>query len=227
MSAQRRRGPRVGVLIALAALIATETILLLQVADYAYARIGVSAQTVLLLLVASVVCSAVNVPIARLRPVARRAQRRVVEFGVPYVVPVLEQQPGTIVAVNVGGAVIPTGLSLWLLVHDHAWVPALAATIIVTGVVHGAARIDPGVGIEIPAIVPPLAAAAVALTIGGHHEAMVAYVGGTLGTLAGADLLNLGRLRALGGGVVSIGGAGTFDGVFLSGLGAVLIAALA
>ena len=49
---------------------------------------------------------------------------------------------------------------------------------------------------------------------------------GTLGTLLGADLLNLHRLRSLGAGVASIGGAGTFDGVFLSGIIAVFLVAL-
>ena len=56
--------------------------------------------------------------------------------------------------------------------------------------------------------------------------AAVAYVAGTLGTLTGADVLNLPRVRSLGAPVVSIGGAGTFDGVFLTGLAAVLLASL-
>ena len=41
-----------------------------------------------------------------------------------------------------------------------------------------------------------------------------------------ADLLNLRRIRSLGAPVVVVGGAGTFDGVFLSGLLAVLLATL-
>jgi uncharacterized membrane protein len=42
----------------------------------------------------------------------------------------------------------------------------------------------------------------------------------------GGDVLNLGRVRALGAPVVSIGGAGTFDGIYLPGVIAVLIASL-
>jgi len=42
--------------------------------------------------------------------------------------------------------------------------------------------------------------------------------------LIGADLLNLGRIRGLGAPIVSIGGAGTFDGIFMSGILAVLLA---
>jgi uncharacterized membrane protein len=53
--------------------------------------------------------------------------------------------------------------------------------------------------------------------------AAASYVSGTLGTLSGADLLNVRRLRELGTDVASIGGAGTFGGVFLSGIIAVLL----
>jgi len=40
------------------------------------------------------------------------------------------------------------------------------------------------------------------------------------------DLLNLGKIRGLGASVASIGGAGTFDGIFLTGIFAVLLAIL-
>jgi uncharacterized membrane protein len=53
---------------------------------------------------------------------------------------------------------------------------------------------------------------------------VLAYVGGTLGTLIGADVLNLGRIGGLGAPIVSVGGAGTFDGIFLTGILAVLLA---
>jgi uncharacterized membrane protein len=53
---------------------------------------------------------------------------------------------------------------------------------------------------------------------------MVAYISGTFGVLIGADLLNLKNLTALKAPVVSIGGAGTFDGIFLTGIIAVLLA---
>jgi hypothetical protein len=48
----------------------------------------------------------------------------------------------------------------------------------------------------------------------------------SLGALVGADLLNLNRVQGLSDPVVSIGGAGTFDGVFLTGILAVLLAGL-
>jgi len=72
--------------------------------------------------------------------------------------------------------------------------------------------------------VPALAAAVIALLLSREYAAPLAYIGGSLGTLLGADLLNLGKIQGLGAPVASIGGAGTFDGIFLIGILAVLIA---
>jgi uncharacterized membrane protein len=76
----------------------------------------------------------------------------------------------------------------------------------------------------VPMIVPPLAAAGVALLLAFRRAPPVAYVAGSMGALIGADLMNLRDIAAIGAPVVSIGGAGTFDGVFLTGIIAGLIA---
>jgi uncharacterized membrane protein len=103
--------------------------------------------------------------------------------------------------------------------------------LIVTVVVNRSARVISGLGIATPAMVPPivtvLATLLVDYTSPIHSPAQVAYIGGTLGTLIGADLLNLHRIRDLGAPVVSMGGAGTFDGVYLTGLVSVLLVVLA
>jgi uncharacterized membrane protein len=100
----------------------------------------------------------------------------------------------------------------------------LAGVVIVTVVVHALARIVPGVGIAVPMFVPPLAAALVGLVLAFRRAPPVAYVSGSMGALIGADLLNLPRIAELAAPVVSIGGAGTFDGVFLTGIIAGLLA---
>jgi hypothetical protein len=74
--------------------------------------------------------------------------------------------------------------------------------------------------------VPPVATALVALLLARENAAALAYVSGSLGTLIGADLLNLNAVRGLGAPVASIGGAGTFDGIFLTGIMAVLLAGI-
>ncbi len=78
--------------------------------------------------------------------------------------------------------------------------------------------------ISVPVFVPPLVAAATAILTARRAAPAVAYIGGSVGTLIGADLLNLGVVQGLGAPVASIGGAGTFDGIFLTGIVAVLLA---
>ena len=123
-----------------------------------------------------------------------------------------------------GGAVIPTLMSTYLLVRNQLWVQAALATVAVAAVCYWLSRPIPGLGIAEPVFVPSVTTAIVALLLSREHAAPLAYIGGSLGTLIGADLLNLGNIRGLGAPVASIGGAGTFDGIFLTGIVAVLLA---
>ena len=100
----------------------------------------------------------------------------------------------------------------------------LIATAVVALIVNQLARVVPGAGIVVPMLLPPLLAAGVALILAFRRAPPVAYVAGSMGTLVGADLLNLGRVAEMGAPVVSIGCAGTFDGVFLTGILAGLLA---
>jgi uncharacterized membrane protein len=198
----------------------------LGVLRYAYTRLGVSSATALLLLLASLLGASVNIPLVQLPGEQVTVAREVSFFGTDYVVPVLADWPGTVVAVNVGGAVIPTLLSIYLLTKNHLWGAGVAATACVAVVCYETATPIAGVGISVPIFVPPLAAAIVAIIISRSAAAPLAYAGGSLGVLIGADLLNLPKLQGLGAPVASIGGAGTFDGIFLAGIIAVLIASL-
>jgi uncharacterized membrane protein len=192
----------------------------------AYSALGLDPRVATLVLFGSLLGSYVNLPLVRL-PGERVVSRQVVElFGVPFLAPVAVDWPGTIVAINVGGAVIPIMLSFYLLIRYDLWGLAAVATAIVAFVVHRMATPIPGVGISVPMIAPPLLAAVAALVLSRRYAAPLAYIGGGLGVLIGADLLNLGRLRSLGAPVASIGGAGTFDGIFLTGVIAVLLASL-
>jgi uncharacterized membrane protein len=191
---------------------------------YAYARIGLDRRWVFLLLLVSLLGSYINLPVAALPEGRVRAYEEVAFFGVRYVVPVVERVPGTVVAVNLGGAVVPLALSLYLLARNHLGARAVVATAIVTAACYALARPVAGLGIAMPALVPPLVAAAAAILLGGRSAPVLAYIAGSIGALVGADLLHLGAARALGAPVVSIGGAGTFDGIFLTGILAVLLA---
>jgi uncharacterized membrane protein len=198
---------------------------LLQVGSYTFYRLGISPGAALLLLLASLAGSAVNVPLARLRNRVVEIRRTVTVFGVRYLVPVRTRR-NTVIAINVGGALVPIALSGYLIAHDSIGWQALAAIAIVAVATHLVARPVPGLGIAVPALLPGVFAALTALIIHPAAVAGLAYVGGTLGTLIGADLTNLHKVRRLGAPLVSIGGAGTFDGVFITGIVAVLLASM-
>ena len=188
--------------------------------------LGLHPLTVTFILFASLVGSAVNIPLARL-PGERIVTRQVVEImGIPFLAPASVDWPGTVLAINVGGAVIPILLSFYLLVRYELWTLGLVAVGIVAFFVHQMATPLPGLGIVVPTFAPPLLAAFVGFALSRRFAAPLAYIGGSIGVLVGADLLNLGLLRNLGAPVASIGGAGTFDGVFLTGVIALVLASL-
>jgi len=191
---------------------------------YAYTRIGLSPGQALFLLFASLVGSYFNIPIAELRPEQVVSGREIDFYGMRYVVPVVTEWPATVLAVNVGGAVIPTVMSIYLLVKHQLWGQGLVAVAVVTAVCHLMAHPVRGLGIAEPIFVPALTAAVTALVLSRTYAAPLAYIAGSLGTLIGADLLNLGKIQGLGAPVASIGGAGTFDGIFVIGVMACLIA---
>jgi uncharacterized membrane protein len=204
-------------------------IVLIQVGAlrYAYLRLGVSSRVALLLLVASLFGSYLNIPLAELPGQQQLlAGQEIYFFGMRYPVPVVVDWPGTIIAVNVGGALIPALMSVYLLARNGLWGLGLLATACVSLVCYHLAEPVAGLGIALPIFVPAIATAIVALVLSRQYAAILAYVGGSLGTLIGADLLNLGHMQNLGASVASIGGAGTFDGIFVTGILAVILASL-
>ena len=157
-------------------------------------------------------------------------------FGVTYEIPQPEtSNKQTLVSINLGGAIIPVLISLYLLVFSiptysenlvWTYIKTIIVLVIVTLNVYQSAQIVEGVGITTPAWGPPTMTVFVTLLVN-HFSPLscpvqIAYIGGTMGALIGADFMNLGRITGIGP-VVSIGGAGTFDGVYLTGLSSVLL----
>jgi uncharacterized membrane protein len=198
----------------------------IRVVRYVYMQLGVSPGTALLLLSGSLLGSYINIPIAVLGRETMILEREVTYFGMRYVVPKIVGTQDLIVAVNVGGAVIPTLLSIYLLSRNQLWGRGLIAIACVTVVCNRFAEPVHGIGIALPIFVPPLVAVTVAAIVSWRDVAPLAYAGGSLGVLIGADILNLHRLQGLGTPVASIGGAGTFDGIFVTGIAAVLLAGI-
>ena len=131
---------------------------------------------------------------------------------------------GRIIAINIGGCAVPALVALYLL-RKAPLLKTVIATALITGLAYWLAQPVPGVGIQMLFFAAPLASAAAALILTrGRNAAPVAYVSGVFGTLIGADLLNLSALGTSGIEILSIGGAGVFDGIFLTGIVAAFLA---
>src|ERR1700746_375445 len=199
----------------------------LRILRYAYMRLGIGPGAALLLLFGSLIGSYFNIPITILPGHAIRSGEVVDFFGMRYVVPLVTQWPGTVLAVNVGGAVIPTLMSTYLVLRYQLWLKAAIAVAVIAIVIHAMASPVHGVGIAVPVFMPVVVTAILAFLLSREYAAPLAYIGGSMGTLIGAGLMNLGKIDGRGPAVAPVGGAGTFDGIFLTGILAVLLAGLA
>ncbi len=210
----------------------------------AFSSIGlplrVASSLALLIPIASLAASPFNIPVARVETqVLVPTISYSYLFGlIPVPRPAVEVRiQETVLAVNVGGCIAPLMISALLVGKCVTQCPLTAAAIaisvlLVAVVTKPSSRVIPGVGVVTPAIIPPLAAAVftiiscAALRLPAYTIPPVAYVSGTLGALIGADILNLKRVLRMGARLVSIGGAGSFDGIYLSGVLAIGLAAL-
>ncbi|MGO8761361.1 MAG: DUF1614 domain-containing protein [Desulfobaccales bacterium] len=199
-------------------------LLILGLIGEAFLRLGISPALIFWLLIITLVGSLVNIPIHTFENRQLVGEQVVSYFGMRFRVPRQERAQASILAVNVGGALIPLALSVYLISQINFGVSLPILLVVETVVVNRLARPVRGMGIGVPGLVPPLVAALGAyLLCAPELRAPCAYIASTMGILIGADLLNLGQIRQLGAPVASIGGAGTFDAVFLSGIIAVLL----
>jgi uncharacterized membrane protein len=199
----------------------------LRILRYAYMKLGLSPGGALVLLFGSLIGSYFNIPVTFLPGPLVRSGQIVDFFGMQYVVPLVTSWPGTVLAVNVGGAVIPTIMSTYLVIRYQLWLKSAIAIAAIAFIIHSMATPVHGIGIAVPVFAPVVTTAILAFILSREYAAPLAYIGGSMGTLIGADLLNLDKIAGLGAPVASIGGAGTFDGIFLTGILAVLLAGIA
>jgi len=192
--------------------------------SWAFAKIGIPPEYLFTFLFLCIAGSMINIPIRRI-PLENDGHEwdTVSFFGMRFRPPRSGRPNEMVLAVNVGGALIPAVLSFYLLVNSPHPIRMLLALAAVSYVVYRNARPVAGVGIAVPWLIPPIVAAVAAMIFDYSYAAPTAYFAGTLGTLIGADILHLDKLRYLRAPVASIGGAGTFDGIFLAGIIAVLL----
>jgi uncharacterized membrane protein len=210
--------------------------LLIDVMHTALERLHLSPPVAMMAVIWIFLGSLINVPVQR---IAREEEQpieliAVLGFWGPGWTPRLRRvRRDTTIAVNLGGCVIPSALTVWEVLHvltSGGW-PLLACAVVIAAnvaVCYRVARPVEGVGIAMPGLVSPLVAVGLtSLLLPAEYDALrapVAFAGGVLGPLVGTDLLHLKDLSKISVGVLSIGGAGTFDGIVLSGVLAALLA---
>ncbi len=221
----------------------------------ALGNLGFGFWMIVLLIIAIVIGSFINIPLGTLKPKSQKQKEEPTPkkpagqyapsmYDKMYRTDRFEPEPyttgsetrGTRISINVGGAVIPILISIYIILmgafgnisHDPWYLIKIIAALAVTTVcVYLAAKPVRGIGIATPFFVGPVVTLAAALILGGGFglpAAGIAYVTGTLGTLIGADLLHLKDVPGKETSMLSIGGAGTFDGIFLTGIITALIA---
>lgn len=197
----------------------------LQIIRFAFERLGLSANAAFLLLLCSLLGSAFNVPLYKVRAQSPPEDGPMLRWRGLLGLPPIRFTGYTTIAINLGGCVIPAGFSLYLLMRTPGLLPdASLATALVAGLSYAVSRPVSGLGVTMPMLAAPAAAAIISILLNAEHSAPLAYICGTLGVLIGADILRLKSIGKMGAPVASIGGAGTFDGIFLSGIVAVLLA---
>lgn len=197
-------------------------LLQLHIITFAFEKLGFSAFAVFVILMGSLIGSLINIPLKEL-PCEEFHLGSVSFWGMRYRSPVF-RQGCTLLTINLGGAIIPSLVSVYLWANGSSLIIPILATVIVALVVNRVARPVRGLGIATPIFIPPLITLVVAFLLAPNDAPRTAYIAGTMGTLIGADFLNLKKIAGLGAPVASIGGAGTFDGIFVTGILAVLLA---
>jgi len=189
----------------------------------AFDKLGLSQSSAFLLLLSSLGGSLINLPLYSVH--SERPPEMPPMFKGWWPIPLPAYTGRTIVALNVGGGLIPVAFSLYLLtLHPLPLLQVLLGIATIAAVSYALSRPIPGLGIGMPMFVAPISAALIAILLNPDNSAPLAYISGTLGVLIGADVLRLKDIKQLGAPFAAIGGAGTFDGIFITGIVAVLLA---
>src|SRR5579883_3091099 len=112
----------------------------IHVINYAFTLAGLPPELAFLALLASLIGSYINIPVGRLHGGQPHPAMVVSSYGVRYRLPPRRWNDSTMLAINVGGAVVPVLITIYVLAHQpEIWAPALLATVIVTLVVNRSA----------------------------------------------------------------------------------------
>jgi len=202
-------------------------LLFMEVMLIAFHKLGISPIIGLFIVVGIFLGSLFNLPIKRYRFKRKLDSIQPLLFGTGFRFPrKIIDETEVVIAVNVGGCIIPVLIvfyELIRLVYHGVYIAPLIAIFINIGACFTMSRSVKGVGVVIPAFLPGLLAAFCGLLLYPENSPAVAFCAGVLGPVIGADLLKLREFISAGSGLISIGGAGSFDGIVISGIVALLL----
>jgi uncharacterized membrane protein len=193
--------------------------------EIAFEKLGLSSEVTLFLLIGTLVGSGINLPVYSLHTketghlVMSPDRKMIWEIFQPV------REGKVVIAVNVGGCLIPVGLCLYFISFQSIDpIKIMIGILAITAISYKFSRLIPGLGVGMPIFLAPITSALLALILDPEHAAHLAYISGVFGVLIGADMLRLKSIAVLDTPVAAIGGAGTFDGIFLTGIIAALLA---
>lgn len=178
--------------------------------------VGLSQETLILIFLFAIAGSFINIPLGK---------RRVMLVEQPYFFGLFKKSYMAVqgISINLGGAIIPILLASYLFLQAPL-VPTLFATVFMVFVSNIFSKYIPGRGVALSPFLAALLAVFFAFIVASHEVARVSFVSGIFGVLIGADILRIPKIQKEGEfGVLSIGGAGVFDGIFLIGIIATLL----
>jgi uncharacterized membrane protein len=200
-------------------------ILQVHLFEIAFVKLGLTPEAASFLLLGTLLGSGINLPVYSLHTketghlVVSPDRKMIWEIFQPV------REGKIVIAVNVGGCLIPVGLCIYFIslqVLDP--IKIIVGTLAITALSYKFSRLIPGLGVGMPVFLAPLTSVLLALVLDPEHAASLAYISGVFGVLIGADILRLNEIASLGTPVAAIGGAGTFDGIFMTGIIAALLA---
>ena len=192
-----------------------------EVFSLVLSRLGLSPASASLLLVTTLVGSVLNLPVLKVASTFHYDEHNPLHRTLS---PFKFTEGHTLIAVNVGGGLIPVLFSIYLIMTSGISVTMVVLAVgAVTAISYLFSRPIESLGIGMPLFVAPVGAAFTAMILSQDNASALAYICGSLGVVIGADLMRIKDIRQLNTPVASIGGAGTFDGIFMTGLIAVLL----
>ena len=196
-------------------------IIQIEVFTLVLTKLGLSATSASILLVATFMGSIVNLPFARVQSNFQYDETNPLHHSI---MPYRFVEGSTLIAVNVGGGLIPILFSTYLITSTQLGLYTIMLAIAIISIIsYLFSRPIANLGIGMPLFIAPVSAAITAMLLSQENAPALAYISGSLGVVIGADVLRIKDIRQLNAPIAAIGGAGTFDGIFMTGIIAVLL----